>query len=95
MGTANPESRLRVFKIEALAGHSNSVIANPRETTPLIRVTMTDKGLTSHVAKARVEGQFYKDGAKWVHIVSVKRDIETEVLSEQLTREMIAAMRGR
>lgn len=83
------DAPLRVFKVDAIAGSSNSAIVSPKETSPIIRITMVDVGLTSHVARARVEGELYKQGAKWVRVVNVKRDCETEVASEQLLQEML------
>jgi hypothetical protein len=84
---ANP---LRVFKVEFICGKGNGAIVDPKKTSPVIEVTAVDVGLTSHSARARVEGELYRGGAHWVKVLSVKRDVETEVLSEQLLKEMLS-----
>ena len=89
------DSGLKAYTVEAICGVTKprGVVVDPRGAA-LVRGHFCDVGLTQDRVSMMAVAELTQGGAKWVQVVKVFRDHETEVKSEALLEEMLAVMRG-
>lgn len=89
------DSGLKAYIVDAICGvtPTRNGIANP-DGSAIVRGHFCEVGLTPQKVSQDAARELKEGGARWVKVLKVTRDHETEIASERLLDEMLAAMRG-